>query len=272
MVETFSFLKEMLPKIGVLECSRVLKRSRSSVTSQATRYGLYDSSDRIQNHKFESNVDATFFDMWNEFSSYVYGFFVTDGCISQNRRVNYFKKEYVRNILEFTQKDRDVLDQIRKVMRIKSEVKSDGRGCFRLRVGNEYLINKMMLHGATPRKSYQKIILPKVGKENDRHLLRGLIDGDGYIQVTDTKCYVWLYGSEVSDIYTEVKRICEGQDLPIPKVSVYKRSCNMQYIFWQGTRNVLMVLDFMYKDSLISLLRKKKLADFFLDGSLRKER
>ncbi len=111
---------------------------------------------------------------WSPLLAYCVGLITTDGCLSPNGRH-----------IEFTSKDLELVEHVRKCFGPHNRVCTKGRGdgvrrYFRIQFGNVKLYQWLSSLGLTPRKSLT------IGPLNIPHelfsdFLRGHLDGDGNI-------------------------------------------------------------------------------------------
>ena len=119
---------------------------------------------------------------WSRNLAYVVGLLATDGCLSKDKRH-----------IDFTSNDRDLINTFKDCLRLDNKVclKKCGdanRVCSRIQFGDVRLYRFLLSIGLMPNKT--KIL----GKLNipDKYFfdfLRGILDGDGYIQVYQDSVY-----------------------------------------------------------------------------------
>ena len=128
------------------------------------------------------------------------------------------------------------------------------------------LYNDLMLNGLYPRKSYEnkdKLHIPNIDDELIPHFIRGFFDADGSVYVQyNRKNLIRIEFCSVSktliyelDSYLKTKNIeswCVREKKPKAK------SKQMLYVLsYIKTSEVMKLIDYMYKDSTISLKRKR---------------
>ena len=110
-----------------------------------------------------------------EEKAYFLGLLITDG--------NVFKANDHRASISFTLDDADayLLDYWRNCVHATTVVTHDGRGCSQHALRSLKMANDLAKYGVVPRKTLHAY-LPTIEDETQmRHLIRGLIDGDGGI-------------------------------------------------------------------------------------------
>jgi len=127
-------------------------------------------SGQPRNHK----VNEDFFKVWTEEMAWVLGLFVTDG---------HMHKKY--HSIYFSQKDERILQLIAKYMEADYILAPFGKTKTTptLIVNSKIIKNDLQLIGITAKKSLT-LPFPKVPEEFLASFVRGVIDGDGWVQKT----------------------------------------------------------------------------------------
>ncbi len=196
-------------------------------------------------------VNENFFDEFNEFSSYILGLIFSDGSISWNP-----KKGYYSLTITASEKDKDHLEKIRRIMySTKPLLYSAKTRSYRLIVNNKKLCRKLIKLGVIPRKSLI-VEFPNIPKDQLKHFIRGVIDGDGTVRFVDRKRSPYF---EIS-IASGSIRFCEGlvdsikQNVGV-NTNIRKLKNNifiMQYSCTRGKK----LADYIYSQANIFLERK----------------
>ncbi len=171
--EYLSFIKSNFNKLSQREIARRLGIGKTTVNRWAEETGL----------KFKKHtVNESFFDDFNENSSYTLGLIFADGNISWNT-----KKGYYSLTITAAEKDKDHLEKIRNLISsTRPLLYSRKTKSYRLIVTSKRLCQKLMKLGVIPKKSLT-VRFPKVPKEKLRHFIRGVIDGDGNVRYVERK-------------------------------------------------------------------------------------
>lgn len=213
-------------------------------------------------HSFFKQIDT-------EEKAYWLGFIFADGSIEKQGKYESYR-------LSFTQKGSDV-DHLYKLRRaLESEhkitVKTDSSTRYkepitqaRYRVNSNELVNDLMELGLVQRKT-GKERLPEVSSTLKKHLIRGYIDGNGWIRkkggigyvatTTQVRDYITSYLSNVLNVYVAIK-----DESRMYNVSVY--NCNIN-----RKNDYIKVMEHLYQDATIYLTRKKELADTHIQNAL----
>lgn len=189
--------------------------------------------------RFFQNIDT-------EVKAYFLGFIAADGCVyGDNRTVSIAIKD----------SDVQILEDFKKVLNYTGEVKlhprkeSDGYGGsdrVRIRLNSVQMVQDLASHGIEPRKTFTQRLVQTIPFELERHFVRGLWDGDGHIGRTN----MIIVGCK--PLLIDLNQCFVRHQLPElllePVKSVYRL---------RGRRGDKPVLDWLYKDCEVVLLRKK---------------
>ena len=130
-------------------------------------------------------VNEAFFDLLDADSAYVLGYIWTDGCVEM------FGKDRKTGswgiLLECSLKDREILDNIKKMMKTESPVRTRSRvlsygkkiEMAKLCIYSNRLVEALMKYGIIERKSKADPIPIGIPEEFKLDFIRGVLDGDG---------------------------------------------------------------------------------------------
>lgn len=206
------------------------------------------------NQDYFSNIDT-------EGKAYFLGLLYADGCMVSNR--------YAFTI-SLQEKDKFILEDFKKELnysgnlkfinyKIKKESYSNQ---YNLRISNKKLYTDLIKLGLIPKKS---LILNFPTKEQVpeyliHHFIRGYFDGDGSVSISPNgQRFISMLGT--FEFLTEVKNIFENLKLIRNKNKLRrpKQYQNNTYIYKVGgNRQILPLIEFLYKDSTYFLKRKKE--------------
>ncbi len=117
-------------------------------------------------------VNEKFFRSWSSDMAYVLGFILTDGNISGNS-------------VSIAQKDADILEDIKRVMGatypIRRRSNNGNSYIHTLTFNRKSIVEDLRALGITENKSLT-VDMPEVPKEYQSDFIRGVIDGDGWVQ------------------------------------------------------------------------------------------
>lgn len=192
----------------------------------------------------------------DEFKAYFLGLIITDGCIHNNKRGT--------NMVCITlqDSDRDILQEFTQCVGSNKKVTSDGRGCYGIQILSNEMCNDLSQHGVIPNKSLQTIFPKNIPVKMYRHLIRGLIDGDGSYS---------FYSRENQSRHSHTKaiRFCQGNrrfiedmidflscTVGVSKPSIYQEKENLWSVAYRKDEDMVKLINFMYKDARIYIKRK----------------
>jgi hypothetical protein len=239
--EYVKFIRENFSNFSQREIARKLGIGKTSVNRWSEEIGL----------KFHKHtVNESFFDNLNEESSYILGLIFADGNVTYDP-----KKHYCLTITA-SEKDAHHLEKIRKLLSSsKPLLYATKTKSYRLIVNNKHIIKRLMSLGVIPRKSLI-VEFPNIPKEQIRHFIRGVIDGDGTVRYLQRKrspyFEISLCSGSLKFCEGFVKTIKEevGIDANIRKIGDHCYS--IQYSCNRGK----LLAKYIYSDSAIFLNRK----------------
>ena len=219
-----------------------------------------------RSREFTACENPSYFDEINTpDKAYWLGFIGADGCVTG------FKSGSLRLVIKLARKDRDHLAILYRTLgahrpiRDTDELSIDKvrRPCSTLDVCSPQLVNALVSHGITPRKThtYEQWHGPA---DLMPHYWRGVIDGDGSICLSDHDMKLCIAGTEsvAEGFRAWAQSVCGTKAVP------HKRpgSRNFWTLNLGGTNQVLACLRALYDDAPVALTRKKALADLALHG------
>lgn len=155
---------------------RSFRTSGFSLTAPAPTPGNYDDlplGTRQRSFVDRGKLDHFFFrgGITDEERAYVFGVMLTDGNVGQGMKGSYYAR------LELT--DHDIVLKIATALGYRGRLyHSPNRRTLRLVLASPYLYHDLVALGCTPRKT-ETARYPAIEPYLDRHLIRGIIDGDG---------------------------------------------------------------------------------------------
>ena len=208
-------------------------------------------SPQLDEHYFE-NID-------NEEKAYFLGLIVSDGCIySQNIR-----SSMVTITLQGC--DKYILERFIKCIKSNKHITSDGRGCFEIQILSDIMVNDLRKYGLFENKSLHTIFPKNLPKDLYCHFIRGLIDGDGSIS---------FYNRQNRCCHVKAIRFCQGNkkfvedfikflhdNIGTKMVNVYQEKENLWSCAYRANSDMILLINYLYKDATIYLTRKKEKCD-----------
>lgn len=208
-------------------------------------------SPQLDEHYFE-NID-------NEEKAYFLGLIVSDGCIySQNMR-----SSMVTITLQGC--DKYILERFIKCIKSNKHITSDGRGCFEIQILSDIMVNDLKKYGLFENKSLHTIFPKNLPKDLYCHFIRGLIDGDGSIS---------FYNRQNRCCHVKAIRFCQGNkkfvedfikflhdNIGTKMINVYQEKENLWSCAYRANSDMILLINYLYKDATIYLTRKKEKCD-----------
>lgn len=216
----------------------------------------YDYETRDGGSYRKYSFDSHYFDIIDTPNkAYVIGLIISDGNISTN---GYSLR------IGLQMSDKKILEQINSDMKNTTPLKflnkkkenENWSNQYRLEVNSKELCNTLSNYGIYANKSlsvkYPDMISPKYNKD----IIRGILDGDGNIDIKSN-------GKPNQVRITGTKYVCESikeiihEELNINS-SIYDCKCNSvtKTLAIHGINNIVLFLDWIYKDSELYLERK----------------
>lgn len=196
------------------------------------------------------NINEDFFKCVNtEEKAYFLGFLYADGY-------NQVSKNQVRLTLssidsEILLKFNKILEYDRPLLYLKNNKVVD------LTINSKIISSDLVKLGCTQKKSFTITFPYNIIPDNlIRHFIRGYFDGDGCISLNrQNDVQINITGNTIF-IGQLQEILINNINASRTKLQLYKKSCS---VYWHGRNVCLKVLNYLYKDSTISLERKNKL-------------
>lgn len=272
--EDLEFLKENFGNLSKKEIAERLGRTENSIQLKSSRMGLKIPPKYEYDKDYFKEIDC-------EDKAYWLGFIYADGYVSthQDGRNNEFGIEISAKDDEHLKKFNRSIDGNIEVSYRKRNHKfknhTSGVEICSLRIYSRQFVNNLLRKGVYYNKT--KILeFPKfLPKELIRHFIRGYIDGDGYIsfhkrEVGNGYGYVTRLGFVChSEKFTiDVKEFLE-RELSLDEELVLYKDSNSFNVDTANQKQLLSIIEYLYKDSTIYLDRKydsyKKLHHYLLN-------
>ena len=188
-------------------------------------------------------IDEDFFKEWTPEMAYIFGFWIADGNMLENR-----------NTISFASNDHDILNIIKSLLKSEHKISLHNNG-FQLQIENKIIYDDLLKLGGIPRKSLI-IKFPNVPTEYLSHFIRGEFDGDGsfYIHVDRRRIpnYKYLNSSFAGniDFLTILKdKIKENANI-VPTGLYHLNNCDQRiYQLIYNNKKAIALGDYIYKDS-----------------------
>lgn len=207
------------------------------------------------NNRINKRIKSDYFSIIdNSNKAYILGLLFTDGCVDKK------PNGQGRVRLQLQARDKDILEKIRNELQIDTQLILDPRGnkCYSLEFCDNQIFEDLQKYNIIPNKTYDITHLPtNIPKKFLKDYIRGLIDGDGGISVSDN------LSTDVTLHFTTFhKSIAEDFQKLIDLEILNKENSNTLFfttawhVQWRGYNQVLQILDSIYKDAELYIDRK----------------
>ena len=203
--------------------------------------------------KDKIHFNENFFSKWSNEMACVLGLIYTDGTILRHKR----KRQEVFGILEFAQKERELLEKVLKLMCCNAKIRyikqrkyvnTTAGELYFFSITNNILYEQLTKLGLTPNKSLS-MAFPKITEDYIRHFIRGCWDGDGTVYIEKRNGNLktsFVCGS--LEFITVLKEHLRKQGLS--DVTLYEdrrsKKGNVSYYFRYGTNNSIKLFYYLY--------------------------
>lgn len=220
---------------------------------------------------YNPELDEDFFSSIDtESKAYFLGLFISDGNIFDPSNSKHPGQKWVSITLQTD--DSYILQNFKDDIKATTKISEDGRGSSYIAIRSNKMADDLEKYGVIPRKSFKTRFPFEVNKKYYRHIIRGIMDGDGSIQahlsknITSDKIRflhnISFCGSHrlMCDI---VNVISSRLKLKVqPTVYDYKNRTLSEFKI-QNADDMKTFGEWVYKDANIYLLRKKEQYDKF---------
>lgn len=202
-----------------------------------------------------------------EDKAYFLGLIISDGCIHNTNN----KQQLLAITLQ--EKDKYILEKFLDYIGSNKQVTSDGRGCYGIQILSDIMVDDLKQYGLCENKSLQTIFPNNIPQSLYKHLIRGLIDGDGSIS---------FYDRPNRNAHVKAVRFCQGnkqfiQDMIdflhktiyISNISIYQEKDNLWSCAWRKDSDMIQLIDYLYDDATIYMTRKKEKCDLIMQECLK---
>lgn len=156
---------------------------KAGVKEQAVKKRLRKMGIRFPQGGRRIKMNEEFFQVWTFDMAYIFGMIVSDGNIDRERRC-----------ITITQKEKYILDEIAIKLGVSEENVVERNNHYYLHLSSKRMCQDVCGYGLTPNKSLT-LEFPTVPKTYRGAFLRGVIDGDGWVDKSSFRVVVYT-GSE----------------------------------------------------------------------------
>lgn len=262
--EQKEYIKEFYYEHKELNFKELQKNLAINISERTLRQALKDMNINTK-RKNKYTVNENFFEEINsEKKAYILGLLAADGYIGEGRA----------NTVSISLIDKDILEQIKVIIEYSDEIKETKKGGFE-NSKHGYILN---INSAKMRKDLNKLGLyanksltfsriPNIPNDLKRHFLRGYIDGDGSISPSERKYIInnkeYIYPRLHLQIIATEELIKDFIDtFKIKNFSISQsKTLELKYLHINSKKELINMYEILYKDSTISLNRKREIWD-----------
>ena len=228
--------------------SKVLKNNNCYIYTKQDLYNIGVKQD------FFENID-------NEYKAYFLGLLIADGCIFK------FCKNTMFVMLSLQERDSYMVENFAKVVGANRKVLVDKRDNSKsITISSNKMASDLSKYGVIEKKTFSTY-LPMIRKDLMKHLVRGILDGDGnvgkrFTNKGNVRWQIAFCGSE--RLMIEIKNFLV-YELDVYDIKVCKEK-NIYSIRWTSKEDFLKICDYLYEGSNIYLIRKRQVFEDFLNN------
>lgn len=207
-----------------------------TITNILEKYG-------IKRNNIYHNLDLIN-DYWEEIDkydkAYFLGFLIADGNVIGNSTK-----------LQLSKKDEHILKTFANKTKNSNKITESKKGLVGLSVKRKKWVEDLKQYGVVPNKT-SIAYLPKLDENMMPHLIRGLIDGDGWISYKSHS--IGFCGNET--IVNQVRDFIV-QKLDVYKVKVLHTGTNLWMINWASIKDIRKIGEYIYQNKYDCYLKRK---------------
>lgn len=207
---------------------------------------------------FKKPFNERFFEVIDrEEKAYFLGLMISDGNVHNRNK----EKSQKCISIELIKSDELILHKFKELLETENQICYE-RSCARIRVHSDLMAMDLAKYGVVERKS-TKEVLPDIDKRLMKHLIRGVIDGDGWYQhkgiTKGSKVRVGVCGSfELLDAIHKhfMSELDVSSTINVHKCSSKNYKLDFYQIQFCGKKDVGSIVNYLYDDATFFLQRK----------------
>jgi hypothetical protein len=211
---------------------------------------------------YNPNIKEDYFEtIDSEMKAYFIGLMIADGNVFEP-----YDGRSCSTSITLDNEDKYILERFRKELGVNNIVANDGRGCSYMAIKSNKIAQDLKKYGIVPRKTLTTYLPQNIDEKLMRHLVRGILDGDGSLYIKQREhgfmhrisfCGTLRLMTELSEYLTKTLALSLK-----PKVYTYKNRQLSEFKL-QSYESVSKFLHWVYDDATIFLKRKKEKADLY---------
>ena len=181
-----------------------------------------------------------------EAKAYFLGLLISDGNVFKD---NTGRQASISITLDL--KDEYMLEKFKEVLQANTSIGHDGRGCGQMAVRSNIMAEDLAKYGVVPQKTSISE-MPVLSTDMMPHLIRGMIDGDGWISFNSHQ--IGFCGNE--------KTVNQLKDYLVKTLNVYDvkvihASENLWQITWASQKDIEKIGNYIYQNKDNCFLSRK---------------
>jgi hypothetical protein len=262
---TYQSIQRMASYLGIKRTIPLRHSFESRAKMSIAHFGHKLSADHKMSLR-RCSLNESVFDKLTESSAYWIGFLIADGNISYKKGIPIIALHLKEMDLQHLEKFRTFLGSTHKIGSYVSKVR--GNRSYSISFSSERIADTLIKYGCVPKKCFVAEIKGSV--QNNRHLWRGVIDGDGSLGVYNRKNrngtirrvpHISLTGT--MNICTQFRDFLKREVGIMSKKIVRSRN---SYQFMVSDHSALKAIKLLYNDCTIALDRKLIKANRFIEN------
>lgn len=233
----------------------------SKILSDVPKY----SKARLKNPQMDEHFFQT---IDTEAKAYFLGLLISDGNVFKESESSTSNRQASISIT-LDLKDEYMLNKFKELVKANTSIGHDGRGCGQIAVRSNIMAQDLEQYGVVPRKTLNTYLPTNVPKDMMKHLIRGILDGDGSIQahVNPNDASRFLHSISFCGTHKLMEDISNYifDELSLkqkPSIYDYKDKA-LSDIKIQNKDDMYQFGEWLYQDAMIYLIRKKEIYDRF---------
>jgi len=234
-------------KLPHKEISKITGLSERVIRNVMYKHGVEMNREQSSGQPRKHKVNEDFFKTWSHEMAWVLGLFLTDGCINKDHHT-----------ITLTQKNMTILKLVAKIMNADYVLApiAKSRKTPTLIINSKEMKEDLYKLGIKANKSLT-VRFPNVPKEYLPAFVRGIIDGDGWVQKTG---YVMNVTSGSKEFAEKLLTIFQSWELRTEITTETSQAGNTIYRIWvKGKNDIPKLAKIIYNDTSENYNSEKRL-------------
>ena len=228
------------------EISKITGLSDRAIRNVMYKHGVEMNREQSSGQPRKHKVNEDFFKVWTHEMAWVLGLFLTDGCINKDNQT-----------ITLTQKNTSILKLVAKMMDVSYVLApiAKSRKTPTLVINSKEMKEDLYKLGITANKSLS-VRFPDVPKEFMPSFVRGIIDGDGWVQRTG---YVMNVTSASKEFADGLLSVFQSWELRSEITTEMSKAENIIYRIWvKGKYDIPKLAKIIYNDTSDCYISEKR--------------